>query len=78
MTPSQEPPLPQFIGNASMNEDGTLLLQLFTHDMVNGKRIRGSALFTYAPDSPQYADMLRHIGPIKPGEQKGVRPWPDK
>jgi len=78
MTQTNESPLPEFIGNATMEQDGTLVLQLFAEDNTHDRNLRGSAVFRYAPDSPQYADILRHVGPIQPGGKVDVRPWPDK
>lgn len=32
---------------------------------------------TYAPSHPRYKGILEHVGPLEPGEQKLVMPWPD-
>jgi len=67
-----------FIGFASMETDGTLILQLYAYFDDNDKT-KGHALsyFRYPPTHPQYEAILRHVGPIKPGDEKPVRPWPE-
>jgi len=67
-----------FIGFAKMEADGTLILQLYAYLDDNDKS-KGHALgyFRYPPDHPDYADILRHVGAIAPGEGKPVRPWPE-
>ena len=62
-----------FIGTATMSADGTVTLDLETID--NGMSALGRLV--YAPDDPQYDDVLRHIGAIRPGETKPVEPWPE-
>lgn len=61
------------IGSVTMKEDGTLelMLRAETGDAV------GHGFFVYAPDHPEYASTLAHVGPIEPGESKPVPPWPD-
>lgn len=63
--------LPEYIGDATMTEDGTIILNL----RAEGDGIVGHGQFTYTPDQPEYKDVLDHIGGIKPGERKPVRPW---
>ncbi|MDR2209223.1 MAG: hypothetical protein LBE22_09675 [Azoarcus sp.] len=65
------------IGFAKMEADGTLILQLYAY--FSDDKTGGHALsyFRYPPDHPKYENTLRHIGPIKPGESKPVRPWPE-
>ena len=62
-----------FIGFVNMEADGTLVLNL--NASLEGKVV-GHGYFRYPPDHPEYEDVLRHVGPIKPGEEKPVRPWP--
>ena len=64
---------PASIGFASMLPDGTLILDLTATDGPT----RGHARVTYAPSDPKYQETLRHIGGLRPGEQKPVPPWPD-
>jgi hypothetical protein len=61
-------PMPSTIGVAKMLDDRTIVLDLYHPAM---------AQLTYAPSHPQYASTLRHLGGLRPGESKGVPPWPD-
>ena len=63
------------IGSAEMKADGSLVLQLVARS-YDGCTI-GDALFRYAPGDPDYEKVLRHVGPLKPGESAFVGPWPD-
>ena len=62
------------IGSAKMKDDGTLVLQLRASDSTG---IRGDAQIVYPPSHPQYQAVLKHLGGMKPGEEKPVPPWPD-
>lgn len=62
---------PPSIGVATMQKDGTLVLQL----RAEGPGMVGDALFTYAPEHPQYKKVLEHIGGLTVGESKPVPPW---
>ena len=55
-----------------MQEDGTLVLDLRAE--ASGGTL-GDARLVYAKDHPQYADILEHVGPLKPGQRKPVPPW---
>jgi hypothetical protein len=62
------------IGVATMGPDGTIELRL----RANGPGgMVGEGFLTYRPSDPQYAEVLRHLGGLRPGETKGVPPWPD-
>lgn len=61
------------IGVATMEMDGTIVLQLRAKDGV-----RGHARLVYPPTRPEYMDILKHLNGLKPGEQKPVPPWPDR
>ena len=76
--PQQEAQTDDFIGFAEMEADGTLILRLYAYLDDNDKS-KGHVLgyFRYPPDHPEYENILRHVGPIKPGEDKPVRPWPE-
>lgn len=63
----------QFIGVATMEEDGTIVLRLRAK---TGGRM-GEGLLTYPPTHPEYKKILSHIGPIHPGTTVPVKPWPD-
>lgn len=60
------------IGVATMEADGTIVLQL----RAEGPGMVGDAQFRYPPAHPQYAAVLAHLGGLVAGEQKAVRPWP--
>ena len=60
----------KYVGTAKMERDGTIILDLRAQG-------GGMALLRYAPDHEQYHEILNHIGGLKPGEEKPVRPWRD-
>lgn len=61
------------IGTATLGKDGKLTLNL----RAQGPGMLGDALLTYAPDDPNYTQIVAHLGGIKPGETKLVPPWDD-
>jgi hypothetical protein len=65
---------PSSIGSATMKPDGTIVLQLRATD---GTGIVGDSRVEYAPSHAQYADVLKHLGGLKPGQEKPVPPWPE-
>lgn len=67
-------PAQDSIGSATMKDDGTIVLQL----RAEGHGAIGDALLFYPPNHPRYNYILKHIGPIKPGENKPVPPWPSE
>jgi hypothetical protein len=67
-TPTMLKPPPTLIGDAKMLDDGTIVLDL-RHPAWAQKK--------YAPSDPEYASVLKHLGGLRPGESKGVPPWPD-
>jgi hypothetical protein len=62
------------IGTAHMLDDGTVVLDL----RAEGGGAVGHGRLTYPPSHPQYAEILRHLGGLAPGEKKPVAPWPDR
>lgn len=66
--------LPEFIGICWMEDDGTIKMRLRAEGPGG---IVGHALFEYGPDHEEYKEIMDHVGPIKPGERKGVKPWLD-
>ncbi|TWT13084.1 hypothetical protein [Reyranella sp. CPCC 100927] len=64
---------PPSIGVAQMRTDGTIVLYL--RATAPGGAV-GHGLLEYPPGHPQYQDIQRHLGGIKPGEMKNVPPWP--
>jgi hypothetical protein len=67
--------LPAYIGTAEMSSDGTITLRFRAEDSKRG--ISGHSVLAYPRSHSQYEAILRHVGPLKPGETKSVRPWPD-
>jgi hypothetical protein len=62
------------IGVATMGPDGMIELRLRA---TGPGGMVGEGFLTYPPSDPQYAEILRHLGGLKPGETKSVPPWPD-
>ena len=62
------------IGVATMGPDGTIELRLRA---TGPGGMVGEGFLTYPPSDPHYAEILRHLGGLKPGETKSVAPWPD-
>jgi hypothetical protein len=65
---------PAPIGTATMTEDGTITLNL----RAEGDGIVGDGRLVYRKEDKGYADVLQHVGGLKPGESKLVPPWPDQ
>jgi hypothetical protein len=62
-----------YIGDATMDQDGTINLNLRrTTDGINT-----SGHIKYRPGSKDYDVVLCHLGGIKPGEVKLVKPFDD-
>lgn len=61
------------IGVASMEADGTIVLQLRAEDPGSGSV--GDARFTFPPSHERYQEILRHLDGLEPGESKPVPPW---
>jgi hypothetical protein len=72
ISPKQLKPLPEYIGSARMRDDGTLELNL-RYESDDG--VVGHGFELLPPDHPLYKERLRHIGPIKPGQEVGIRPF---
>jgi hypothetical protein len=64
---------PATIGVATMAEDGTITLLLRAESPAGAL---GDAVLTYKKSDPNYASILKHVGALKPGEQKPVAPFP--
>lgn len=56
-----------------MDDDGTIKMKL----RAVGPGVMGVGTLSYAKDHPQYAEILQHLGQMKPGDEVMVRPWPD-
>ena len=68
------PDTSDIVGTATMQDDRTLVLDLYA-DRNTG--LRGTAQLRYAPDHPQYGEILAHIEGLEPGGTKPVPAWPD-
>ena len=73
-SPGKAPQVAESIGSATMKADGTIVLQLRAADQTGR---RGDAQIVYPPSHPQYQEVLKHLGGLKPGEEKHVPPWPE-
>jgi hypothetical protein len=65
---------PLYIGVATMLPDGTIRLRLRAPLPGGGS---GEGEMDYKPGDPDYQQVLAHLGGLKPGETKPVKPWPD-
>lgn len=65
---------PDHVGSATMLQDRTIVLSLVYRFPGGGHTT--PAEFRYKPGQPEYDEVLRHLGGMKPGESKGVKPWP--
>lgn len=59
------------IGTARMEPDGTIVLDLVTHD----GGVAGRAVSRYPRQHPDYAFILRHVGGLSVGQVKAVPPF---
>jgi hypothetical protein len=69
--PAQQQPKP--IGVATMNSDGTIILNLHHHGTVDA-----DAEITYTRADKQYREISDHLGGLRQGEVKAVMPWSDQ
>ncbi len=61
------------IGEATMLDDGTIVLTL----RAEGDGVVGDGQVTYGPDDEHYEEVLKHLGGLRPGQKKPVPPWPE-
>jgi hypothetical protein len=59
------------IGVATMDADGVITLRI--RSLPPGPIAEGE--LRYAPGDPHYQEIVDHLGGIRPGETKSVRPW---
>jgi hypothetical protein len=64
-----------YIGMATMQPDGTIIMDMRAE---SDKGDIGIGRLVYSPSDPQYQEILKHLGGLKPGEPKPVPPFPDK
>ena len=77
MTARAESRQPQYIGECWMEADGTIRMFLRAEKQTDGNTIVGHGLFEYRPGDPQYEEILKHVGPMRPGDRRAVPAWPD-
>ena len=68
------PAVNEFIGVASMEADGTIVLWLRAESPEGSV---GDAVLRYPPSDERYDQVLAHLGGLRPGEEKPVRPFPE-
>jgi len=64
---------PRPIGMAMMKPDGTIVIDIYGGPETN----YALGHVEYRPTDPNYGPVLDHLGGLKPGERKGVPPWPE-
>jgi hypothetical protein len=56
-----------------MTDDGTIVLDLRAE---GPGRVIGDGRLYYRRTDKDYAEVLKHLGGLRPGEHKSVPPWP--
>lgn len=67
----------RYIGECWMEADGTIRMFLRAETQTGGGRIVGHTIEEYRPDDPKYEEILKHVGPMRPGDRRPVPAWPD-
>lgn len=67
----------RYIGECWMEADGTIRLFLRAETKAACGTIVGHVLQDYRPGDRQYEEILKHVGPMRPGERRPVPAWPD-
>lgn len=62
------------IGMATKLDDGSIYMRL--HKTENNGTIYEGEI-TYKPDNPLYDKISKHVGDLKIGQHKSVKPWPN-
>jgi hypothetical protein len=65
---------PKYIGMSQMDAKGTIIVDLRAE---HADTTMGVGRLVYPLGHPQYADILKHLGGLLPGENKPVLPWPE-
>src|SRR5438552_848768 len=66
-------PVDRSIGNATMLADGTIVMELRTSDDTGGS---GHMTQKIKPGDMQYAQVLKQLGGLKPGQSKPINDYP--
>ena len=64
-----------FVGVATIDDEGTICLQLLSHFPPEP---RAEGYFCYEKSDKRYEYIRKHVGPIKVGEEKSIKPFPPK
>ena len=67
-------PAPEYIGLCWMEKDGTIKMRLSAQGPDG---IVGHSLLEYPPDHANYQEILKRVGPLKPGQFCSVPAWSD-
>jgi len=62
---------PKFIGDAWLEKDGTITMHLLSDADGN----HANATFSYKASDRDYKKILEHLGGLKAGEKKPVKPF---
>lgn len=60
-----------------MEADGTIRMFLLAETQTGGGSIVGHAIQDYRPNDPHYEEILKHVGPMRPGDRRPVPAWPE-
>jgi hypothetical protein len=74
LPPDPEDGMPASVGVATMAPDGTLKLMLRT-ETEDG--LVGEMVMIVPPGDRRYADMVRHLSGIVPGQARPIPPFPE-
>lgn len=65
-------PSPKYIGQAWMEADGSIRMNLRAESPSG---LVGHAFAEYPPEHPEYKEILKHLGPMQPGDRRPVPAW---
>ncbi len=69
--PTDTSEAPTYLGIAEMRPDRTIVLTMY----IDGTGRDAYQVVEYKPTDKYYELVMKHVGGLKPGEQKPVRPW---
>ena len=62
---------PTYLGIAEMRPDESIVLTMY----IDGNGRDAQQVVEYKPTDKYYELVIKHVGGLKPGEQKPVGPW---
>ena len=62
-------------GRATLAADGSITIQIASRDPGPDQPM-AHGYFVYKPGDPRYDEVKQHVGPLKAGVPKAIRPWP--